>query len=1034
VPQLSNVHTERIFENELCDHLATHGWTVRTHLQNATAYSRELALFPDDLLAFVKETQGLEWDKFKAWHNGNSDAVFVKRVAEQLDKHGTLHLLRHGFKDRNARFTLCQFRPAHKKSPGLWAWYDQNRLTVIRQLHYSLHNENSIDLVLFVNGLPVATAELKTDLTQNITDAIRQYKKDRLPKDPKSREPEALLQFKTRALVHFAVSTDEVFMTTKLDGDKTFFLPFNLGRPDNYGGASAGNPAAPPEYGYPAYYLWQWVWSKDVWLDILGNFLHLEVKTEVDPNTGVKSTKETLIFPRFHQLDAVLRLVKAAGDEGAGHAYLVQHSAGSGKSNTIAWSAHRLANLHNAADDKVFDSVIVITDRRVLDRQLQDTISQFEHKAGVVQKIDENSAQLAEALNSGTQVIITTLQKFPFIIDKVGTLKGKRFALIIDEAHSSQSGSAAQKLRAALTKDDKPKQTVQVELDGKAVEVNVDDDIDAEDLTSEDVINGVLEGRKRPENVSYFAFTATPKSKTLELFGQPGADGKPEPFHVYSMRQAIEEGFILDVLRNYTSYRMFYKLGSMADDKLVPQKKAKKVLARYAVLHPYNIAQKVVVIVEHFRDHVAAKIGGKAKAMVVTDSRKAAVRYKLAMDKYIKERGYDKDMRALVAFSGNVDDPDSGPDPFNESSMNPDIRGKDPAEAFKENVYRVLLVANKYQTGFDQPLLYTMYVDKRLSGVLAVQTLSRLNRTYPGKDDTFVLDFVNKPEEILAAFQPYYRTAQLEEVTDPNIVHELHIKLDQAGVYLPSEVELFAEAFFDPRRKQAGLHAYLKPAADRFAELSETTPEDADQFRKDLGTFLRMYDFLSQIVPYDDPDLERLYAFGKNLMPRILERGSSSILEMDSDVRLTHYRLQKIGEQTLDLASGEVVKLKPVSEAGTGAADEDEKKQLAEIVGVMNDLFSGNLTEGDMVGYVTTITEKLMESEALAEQARNNSEQQFAMGDFKDIMTDAIIDSQDGHNAIAGQLLKDERVFTAMMGMLAKQVYRSFEKRGVPPR
>jgi type I restriction enzyme R subunit len=1029
MPQLSNVHTERVFENELCEHLASHGWTVRTHLQNATSYSRELALFPDDLLAFVKETQGAEWDKFKAWHNGDSDAAFIKRVAEQLDKHGTLHLLRHGFKDRNARFTLCQFRPAHKKSRLLRDHYGKNRLTVIRQLHYSLHNENSIDLVLFVNGLPVATAELKTDLTQNIKDAIQQYKKDRPTKDPKSKEPEALLQFKTRALVHFAVSTDEVFMTTRLDGDKTFFLPFNLGRPDGYGGASAGNPPAPKNKGYPTYYLWEDVWSKEVWLDILGNFLHLETKTEVDPQTGAKSVKESLIFPRFHQLDAVLQLVRAAGDEGAGHSYLVMHSAGSGKSNTIAWTAHRLANLHNAADEKVFDSVVVITDRRVLDRQLQETISQFEHKAGVVQKIDENSAQLAEALNTGTQIIITTLQKFPFVIDKVGSLKGKRFALIIDEAHSSQTGTAAQKLRAALTKDEKPKKTVQVELEGQQVEVSVDVEVDPEDLTHEDVINSVLQGRKRPENVSYLAFTATPKAKTMELFGRPGEGGLPEAFHVYSMRQAIEEGFILDVLRNYTSYKMFYKLGSLSDDKLVPQRKAKVALARYAVLHPYNIAQKVVVIVEHFRQHVAAKLGGKAKAMVVTDSRKAAVRYKLAMDKYIKERGYDKDMRALVAFSGAVEDLDSGPDPFTESNMNPDIQGRDPADAFKENIYRVLLVANKYQTGFDQPLLYAMYVDKRLSGVLAVQTLSRLNRTYPGKDETFVLDFVNKPDEILAAFQPYYRAAQLEDVSDPNIVHELQVKLDQAGVYLPSEVEQFAAAFFDPKRKQAALHAYLKPAADRFEELSNSAPEEADEFRKDLGTFLRMYDFLSQIVPYDDPDLEKLYAFGKNLVPRISTRNAPGLLELDDDVRLTHYRLQKIGEQALDLATGDVIKLKPTLDAGSGSAQDDDRKQLAEIVGVMNDLFAGDISEADMVGYFTTLQGKLLENEDLAAQAANNSEAQFELGTFKEAMTDAVIDSQESHNKIADQLLKDERVFTAMMGLLAKQVYRAFSER-----
>ena len=1025
--KLSNVHTERIFEDELCEHLTANGWSVRTHLKNATSYSRELALFPEDLLAFVQETQPTEWAKFKTWHNGQSETMFVKRVAEQLDKHGTLHLLRHGFKDRNAKFELCQFRPANRKNDALWQGYKKNRLTAIRQLHYSLHNENSIDIVLFVNGLPVATSELKTDLTQNIKDAILQYKKDRLPRDAKSKEPEALLQFKTRALVHFAVSTDEVFMATKLDGDKTFFLPFNLGRPDGQGGAGAGNPPAPADHGYPTYYLWKMVWNRDVWLDILGNFLHLEVKEVEDPKTGKKTTKESLIFPRFHQLDAVLRLVRSAGDEGVGQVYLIQHSAGSGKSNSIAWTAHRLSNLHDANDAKVFDTVIVITDRKVLDRQLQETISQFEHKAGVVQPIDQNSEQLAKALNDGTPIVVTTLQKFPFILEKVQGMKGKKFALIVDEAHSSQSGSAAQKLRRALSTGDDKKPVLTVELEGATYEVKADVEIDPEDVTTEDIINQVMASRERPKNVSYFAFTATPKAKTMELFGRPGPDGLPVPFHVYSMRQAIEEGFILDVLKNYTSYKTFYKLGSQADEKLVPAQKAKKVLARFATLHPYNISQKVVVIVEHFREHVAAKIGGKAKAMVVTDSRKAAVRYKLAMDKYLKERGYDKEMRALVAFSGKVEDVESGPDEFTEANMNPELKGLEPSDAFKDDLYRLLLVANKYQTGFDQPLLHSMYVDKRLSGVLAVQTLSRLNRTCPGKEDTFVLDFVNKPEEILESFQPYYRAAALEDVTDPNIVHELHIKLDKAGVYYPQEVDAFAEAFFDPKRKQAALHTHLKPAADRFEHLEE---EQQDQFRKDLGSFLRLYDFLSQIIAYGDSDLEKLYAFGKNLMPRIAERSdASSILELDADVRLTHYRLQKLGEQTLDLASGEVVKLAPASEAGTGKPVSDEQKKLAEIVGTMNDLFSGNLTEGDLVGYVTTIKGKLLENETLAAQAANNTEQQFELGDFKGILTDMVIEGQESHNKIADQLLNDDRVFTVMQGMLAKMVYQAFAQR-----
>ena len=562
-------------------------------------------------------------------------------------------------------------------------------------------------------------------------------------------------------------------------------------------------------------------------------------------------------------------------------------------------------------------------------------------------------------------------------------------------------------------------------LDGVRDEEGEDTEGAAGDLTQEDVINAAIAARVRPPNCSYFAFTATPKSKTMELFGRPDADGKPAPFHIYSMRQAIEEGFILDVLKNYVTYKAFYKLTSQADDKWVPHKKAQVALARYAKLHPYNISQKVVVIVEHFRAHVAPKLQGRAKAMVVTDSRVAAVRYKLAMDRYLKDRGY-RDMKTLVAFSGKVTDLESGPEDFTETGMNQDLHGQDPAEGFKGDDYRVLLVANKYQTGFDQPLLCAMYVDKRLSGVLAVQTLSRLNRTYPGKDEPFVLDFVNAPNEILESFQPYYRAAQLEDVTDPNIVHELQIKLDAAQVYLPSEIEGFAQAFFDPKRRQASLHASLKPAADRFAALPE---EEADQFRKDLGTFLRMYDFLSQIIPYNDSDLEKRYVFGKNLMPRINAPSATSLIEIEADVRLSHYRLQRLAEQSLDLATGESVPLRPVSEAGTGRALEDEKRRLAEIVERMNDLFAGDLSEADMVGYVTTIQGKLLESPALAEQAAHNTEEQFALGDFKAILTDIILDGQEGHNRIADQMLKDKRTFTQMQGMLAGLVYKAFRER-----
>jgi type I restriction enzyme R subunit len=1023
MPTLTNVHTERVFEDELCAKLESSGWAIKTHLKNAPSYNRALAIYAADLVAFVQETQPVEWAKFKRWHNGQSEEVFVKRVAKQLDTHGTLHVLRHGFKDVDAKFFLCQFKPAHGKNPKLLEIYKKNRLTVIRQLHYSLNNENSFDLVLFVNGLPVATSEIKTDLTQGISTAITQYKQDRQPKDPKSKELEALLQFKTRALVHFAVSSDLVFMTTKLAGDETFFLPFNVGKPegDDPMSRGAGNPPAPAGHGYPTYYLWEFVWKPDMWLEILGEFMHLETK-EVEVN-GKKVTKESLIFPRFHQLVVVKELVSHAAIEGPGKSYLIQHSAGSGKSNSIAWVAHRLSNLHDENDKKVFDTVVVVTDRKVLDKQLQETISQFEHKLGVVKVIDKNSEQLADALNGDIPIVVTTLQKFGFIMEQVGALGKKNFALIVDEAHSSQSGSAARKVREALGKGGS-KQKVVVTIDGVDVEVEADVEIDPEDITSEDIINLALQSRKRPDNVSYFAFTATPKNKTLELFGRPGADGKPLPFHVYSMRQAIEEEFILDVLKHYISYSMFYNLGAIANEKLVPQKKAKQALAQYAKMHPHNISQKVVVIVEHFREHVLAKIGGKAKAMLVADGRKAAVRYKLAIDKYIKDQKYF-DLKTLVAFSGAVNDPESGPNEFTEANMN-DVKGQEPSEAFKQDEYRILLVANKYQVGFDQPLLHTMYVDKRLSGVLAVQTLSRLNRMYPGKEDTFILDFVNKPEEILQSFQPYYRTAQIEDVTDPNLVHELLTKLTKAGVYFWSEVETFAEAFFNPKVKtQGALHGVLKPAFDRYDDLEE---DEQQLFRKDLASFLRLYEFLSQIIPYDDPDLEKLFVFGKNLMPRLAEHGRKELLSLDSDVKLTHYRLQKLGEQQLDLEKSEVVKLKGLSDVGTGSAAEDERKALKEIVGKMNDLFAGDITESDFIGAVTTWQGRLMTSEKLADQAKNNSEEQFAMGDFKDAFMDVVIEAQDSHNTIADQLLKDERILGVMQKMVAKMVWNGFQQ------
>lgn len=1000
--------------------MTANGWVVKTHPVDAKSYSRELALYPDDLLAFVKETQPEEWAKFKRWHNGASDAMFLKRVAAQLDNHGTLHVLRSGFKDVDAKFSLCQFRPSTRKNPALLERYAKNRLTVIRQLHYSRNHENSFDLVLFVNGIPVATAELKTDFTQSIKDAIRQYKQDRLPRDAKTRELEPLLQFKTRALVHFAVSTELVFSTTRLAGEATVFLPFNIGKRDGQDAASAGagNPEPPKGKGYPTYYLWDFIWKPEFWLDTLGSFIHLERK-EVDDGPK-RVTKESMIFPRYHQLVAVSELVTAAAVEGPGQTYLVQHSAGSGKSNSIAWTAHRLANVHDAADKKVFDSVIIVTDRRVLDKQLRETVSQFEHKAGVVQVITENSAQLAKTLNDGAPIIVTTLQKFGHIQDSVNALSHRRFAIIVDEAHSSQTGSAARSLREALTKNGKQQKVT--ELDGQDVAIDVDDEVDPEDVSTEDIINSVVAARGRPANVSYFAFTATPKNKTMELFGRKDADGKPVPFHVYTMRQAIEEGFILDVLKQYTSYETFYQLSALYNEKLVPQKKAKKALGQFMKLHEYNISQRVVIMVEHFREHVASKIGGKAKAMVVTSSRKAAVRYKLAMDNYIKDKNY-KHLRTLVAFSGTVSNP---PNEYTEAGMNAGTEGE-PSDAFKGDDFRLLIVANKYQVGFDQPLLHTMYVDKRLSGVLAVQTLSRLNRMYPGKSDTFVLDFANKPDDILHSFQPYFRSAQLEDVTDPNLVHELMTKLNQTNVYTWTEVENLAEAYFNPKVKSQGaLHAQVKPAYDRWMAMEE---EPKGLFKKDLGTFLKLYEFLSQIVPYNDSELEKLFRFGKYLLPRLISDNESDLLTLDSDVQLTHYRAQALATQSLNLESGEVEKLAPIGGAGSGAVQGDVDKALKEIVAVMNDLFAGQTSEADFIGTVTAWNAHLMADEQLADQARGNNAEQFNMGSFKDVLTDVVLDTQGASNSIANQMLRDPKTFSVIQGLLAKMVWQQHQNR-----
>ncbi|TVM17098.1 type I restriction endonuclease subunit R [Oceanidesulfovibrio indonesiensis] len=1036
------------FQLDIIEALTARGWVAGT----AEGYDRELALYPEDLVAFVREATPDEWDKFCRMYPQDPERKLVLSVSRQLEKNGALTVLRKGYKDRGAKIQPCRFMPDHGLNEETVRQYRCNRLRVVPEVTYSPHGApGRLDLVLFVNGIPVATMELKSEFKQHVENAIRQYKKDRPPKDPKTRMPEPLLTFKRGALVHFAVSQHEVFMCTRLAGEKSFFLPFNKGTEDG----GKGNPSIPGKYDTA--YLWEEVLAPDNMLRILGRFLHLQ-KEEKEDIQGRKYIKETLIFPRFHQWDAVNKLIDAAREEGPGHRYLIQHSAGSGKSNSIAWTAHQLASLYDARDEKVFDSVIVITDRTILNDQLQETIYQFEHAEGMIARISREigdgtkSEQLAKALETTARIIIVTIQTFPFVLDMLRertSLQGRHFAVIADEAHSSQTGLTARKLREVLNVE------------------QVDED---EELTAEDMLDLALEARKPSPNISYFAFTATPKPKTLELFGRlpepelpPSDTNIPEAFHVYSMRQAIEEGFILDVLKNYTTYKMACRLALMdgAEDQEVEKRKGAASIAKWVRLHDYNISQKVAVIVEHFRTRVAPLLGGHAKAMAVTDSRKAAVRYKLAFDKYIREHPECEGIQAMVAFSGDVNDPDSGPEPFNETNMNPGLNGRDLRTAFDTDEYQVMIVANKFQTGFDQPKLCAMYVDKRLKGVDAVQTLSRLNRTHPGKDKTFVLDFVNDPDEILEAFRPFYKTAALEDVSDPNLAYDLKDALDEQRIYDVAEVEAFVRVFFDKTASQAALLEQCRPAVERYkarrkevmdvlhdaeeaariakanndpiaqknAERSVKEAREAkdalEHFKKDLRSFIRFYEFSSQIIEYGDREMESLAIYGRHLLPLLRDEQLDEEIDL-SDVEMTHYRLSKQQEISIRLGEGdEDDKLKPTGALGSRFAKERQTESLSEIVERMNELFNGEFTEDDALNYARTIADKLRENTRVMEQLQRNTPEQAMLGDFPNAVDNAVIESMETHSSLAKQYLSDERVKNGFARLLMDLLLKS---------
>jgi len=914
-------------------------------------YDRALCLIPRDVVDFVLATQPQEWAKLERQHGAEVKARFLERLFHEIGRRGALDVLRRGVQDLGCKFALAYFRPASGLNEELRLLHAGNIFSVLPQLHYSEQNEKSLDLGLFLNGLPVFTAELKNPLTgQRMEDAIAQYRRDRDAREP--------LFAAGRCLAHFAVDPQLAYVTTRLAGAKTRFLPFNQGRFDG-----AGNPQPPPtQGGYATAYLWERIWARDSVLDLVRQFIHEEAGANGKNGKGRRTVGRPLIFPRYQQLDAVRKLVSHARNHGAGQRYLIQHSAGSGKSYTIAWLAHQLSVLHDAQDRRVFDSIVVVTDRRVLDRQLQHTMRQFEQVRGVVENIDTTSRQLQEALEDGRKIIVTTLQKFPVISEKIGELPGRRFAVIVDEAHSSQAGESSKSLKGVLSAGS----LEEAEREERAAQT-----------PEEEVEEAVLEAmqrRGRQANLSIFAFTATPKAKTLELFGVKNADGTFSPFHLYSMKQAIEERFILDVLQNYTTYTSYWRLfRTIEDDPRYEKQKAVYLAKSFVSLHPHAIGEKVQIIVEHFANRVQDKIGGRAKAMIITRSRLHAVRYKLALDGYLRERNYP--WKTLVAFSGRVSD---GGRPYTESGMNSAENGRAIAERqtaaeFAKPEFRFLVAANKFQTGFDEPLLQAMYVDKKLGGVNAVQSLSRLNRTAPGKDGVLVLDFANEAEEIREAFQPYYTATLLSEQTNPNLLYEKQQRLEDFHIHTEADVEGFAQLFFGRGTDQEQLYAALNPVVALVKELPE---HEGREFRSQLMDYMRLYAFLSQVLPFRDASLEKLYQFARHLRPLLTFDHEELPREVQRNIDMESHRIQQTGSGKIALEP-EGGRLKPIGSRDPQGAGE-ELELLSRIIAELNERFGSQLGPEHRVT-LGQMLEKLEGDAALEASARVNSRENMRL-------------------------------------------------------
>ena len=1012
------MHTEQNFENEIEHSLLTEGGYQQGFAKD---YEKSTALFPADAVAFIQTTQPKLWARLEMLFKDKAQDELIKALNQELNIKGSLHVLRNGFRVANRTAKMAYFAPNSTLNETTQQQYDANIVKITRQV-ITEYNER-IDMVLSVNGIPVITIELKNEMSATgwtVEDAMRQYRQDRNPQGK-------LFDFKKRALVHFAVDTQEVHMTTKLEGEGTRFLPFNRGFNDG-----KGNP--PVENDVRTAYLWREVLRKDSLMELIGRFLHLSrEERKVRLNSGFRYiTTESMIFPRFHQLDAVRKLIAHTKAHGAGRNYLIQHSAGSGKSNTIAWLAHHLASLHNAADEKIFNSVIIVTDRVVLDRQLQETVAQFEQTDGVVQKIDRDTHQLTAALAANVPIIITTIQKFPYVMHSIQTkakhgehisldTEGKRFAVIVDEAHSSQTGETASELRQVLNKSG-------IEAAIAAEFLDLEDDELPEDIETQKNILREQFKRSRQDNLSFFAFTATPKWKTLALFDEPNEQGET-PFHSYTMKQAIEEGFILDVLANYTTYKQYFRLLSTADSHIeLPKHKAKKELMRFVNLHPSVISQKVEIIIEHFQSVTRHKIGGYAKAMVVTGSREAAVRYKLAFDEYIAEKGY-KGIKSLVAFSGKVILPEQTEKEYSEPGMNGGIKETELPEQFDSDNYQVLLVADKYQTGFDQPLLHTMFVDKVLSGVQAVQTLSRLNRTAKGKEDTFVLDFVNDHEDIYAAFKPYYQRTELGEIPDDEKLADLSNTLDEWKIYTQSDIDEFAGVWFSGRTTPSNsehkrLNAIIDKAIEKYLHISDDPEHNDEQqklFKIQLQSYLNLYLFVSQILPYADSIHEKRYVYLKALMMKLPRGRQSEKLDLSKMAILQYYRLQQIGEGSIKLNEGEAEPQKGSTDVGTGQVSLIE--ELDKLIKELNEAFTTEFTLADQL-FFESVEKFARENPDIVDAANNNPLSSF-MDYFNTRIDDLLVGLFDQFGESVSKVLNNPQIKNKVCRRLAKQIYEN---------